>query len=67
MKRYTLKRGQLLAIIENLAYSQGFYGRLLRDLQNLWYNAPSQFEDLMQEWENQNFQSDLDFIRYLEA
>ena len=62
-----MKREHLLSIIEDLAYSQGFYGRLLRDLQALWYNAPSQFEELMQEWESMNFQSNLDFILYLGA
>lgn len=67
MKRKTLNRNVLLYIIGNLALSQGFYGRLLRDLQILHIRRPDEWEHIMQEWENHEFTSAVEFISYLEG
>lgn len=55
---------ECLDIIKSLARSQGFYGRLLRDINELDTNS---LEELKEEWESKHFTSDLDFILYLEC
>jgi len=49
--------------IRELSKSQGFYGRLLRDLYEL---DDSSLTDLIKEWESMKFKNTLDFIEYLE-
>lgn len=53
-----------LDVIEGLSYSQGFYGRLMRDIMGLdeW-----ELEDLKDAWESMEFADMLDFIMYLEC
>lgn len=58
-----MKRGALLDIILSLACSQGFYGRLLRDLRE----NPEWAEEFWKAAEAQNFRTDLDFIVWLEC
>ena len=55
---------ECLDVIKSLSRSQGFYGRLLRDINELDVNS---LEELRKEWENKQFKSDLDFILYLEC
>lgn len=58
-----MDKEQILDVFRSLACSQGFYGRLLRDI----------YED--QEWgiaylnhlEEQNFRTELDLILYIES
>lgn len=55
---------QAIAIIRNLASSQGFYGRLLNTIENFT-------DEEMEKWnetiENQGFTDDLDLILWLEC
>lgn len=55
---------QAIAVIRNLASSQGFYGRLLNAIENFT-------EEEMEKWnetiENQGFTDDLDLILWLEC
>lgn len=55
---------QAIAVIRNLASSQGFYGRLLNTIENFT-------DEEMEEWneiiENQEFTDDLDLILWLEC
>ena len=58
---------QIMETIYNLSFSQGFYGRLLRDIYELKDNDPDRFEELKELWEGKNFKDSLDFILYLES
>lgn len=55
---------QAIAVIRNLASSQGFYGRLLNTIENFT-------DEEMEKWnetiENQGFTDDLDLILWLEC
>ena len=58
-----MNRYQIENIMQSLAMSQGFYGRLLDQI----YSAPEDEQEMF--WENmeaQNFGSDLDVILFLE-
>ena len=56
-----------LDVIREFAQSQGFYGRLLRNLAELKRQSPEEYDRLKNEWESQGFTDSLDFILYLEA
>ena len=62
-----MKRNELINLIQGLSMSQGFYGRLLRDLIELKEEDPDNYEQLMTLWEKENFKTELDFILYLES
>lgn len=62
-----LDRDALLGIIAEFSRCQGFYGRLLRNLEAIRMADPDQYEYIMQEWEDQNFTCALDFIEYIEG
>jgi hypothetical protein len=62
-----MNRYEILDTIKSLASSQGFYGRLLRDLMELKDNDSDAYNELMENWENQNFGSPVDFVIYLEG
>lgn len=55
---------ECINIIRILACSQGFYGRLLRDIMEL---SAEEKEALKKEWESQNFRTAIDFIEYIEG
>ena len=57
----------VLNIISDLSYSQGFYGRLLRDIYELMEYEPERFDMLVEEIENANFRNSLDVIMYFEG
>ena len=61
-----MDRNAILGLIKELSYSQGFYGRLLRSIEECRENDPSSYEDFMEELEAQNFSSDLEVILYFE-
>ena len=58
-----MKRQEILNVIIRLSYSQGFYGRLLRDLRSDEDAANEFFE----ECERQNFKNAVDFVMWLEG
>lgn len=62
-----MNRYQILDLILEFSYSQGCWGRLLRDLMDLKKNDPERFEDVMSEWESMDFQSNLDCLMFLEG
>ena len=57
----------VIDIIYNLSYSQGFYGRLLRDIGELKKYEPEHFEMFVEEIESQNFRTALDVVMYFEG
>lgn len=60
----SMNREQILFEIEHLARSQGFYGRLLKQINNL---SPDLREDVLSELENQQFEDVLDMIFFFEC
>ena len=59
-----MKRKQILDIILMLAQSQGFYGRLYRDIMSA---DEEDRECFLSELEAQNFSNELDLIYYFEC
>lgn len=62
-----MKINDILNEIRELANSQGFYGRLYRDLIELQQNDLEQYNSIKEELESQNFHDTLDLIMYLEG
>ncbi len=62
-----MKMSDILATIASLASSQGFYGRLLRDLRALKENDPDRYEALAEDWESRKFGDAVDFILFIEG
>lgn len=62
-----MKMKDILNAIKELANSQGFYGRLLRDLTELKQNDLESYNNIKEELESQNFHDTLDLIMYLEG
>lgn len=58
-----MDREQILDVFRELACSQGFYGRLLRDIyeDEEWGNA------YLNHLEEQNFSTELDLILFIES
>ena len=54
---------EMIDIITELSFSQGFYGRLLRDLNELDDETLNEVKIL---WENKKFTDNIDFIMFLE-
>lgn len=54
---------QAIAVIRNLASSQGFYGRLLNTIENFTDEEMEKWNEII---ENQGFTDDLDLILWLE-
>ena len=59
-----MTRYQIENLLQTLAMSQGFYGRLLNQIYSL--NDEDQ-ERVWEELENQHFGSDLDVVLYFES
>ena len=59
-----MNRTQIMGTFKMLAQSQGFYGRLLRDIYELSDGA---YDELMEELEAQNFGDAIDLIMYIEG
>lgn len=62
-----MKMNQIMDLITELSCSQGFYGRLKRDILEMKENFPDQYDMLVENWESQNFKNSLDFILYIEC
>lgn len=61
-----MDREQIMQVIRNLANSQGLYGRLLYDIQELQNNNPEEADRLFSILEAQKFNDELDMILYFE-
>lgn len=57
---------QVVDVIEMLADSQGFYGRLLEEILYVEENKPEQFEVFRQIIEKQEFQDPVDVVLFFE-
>ena len=57
----------VIDIIDTLSHSQGFYGRLLRDIYELKKYEPEMFMMFVDEIESQNFTHVLDIVMYFEG
>lgn len=64
IKRASMTFEDCIDVIEMLSHSQGFYGRLLEQIDLL---DDIQLERLCEEWEGMNFSDTIDFIMYLEC
>ena len=62
-----MDREKILTAIAELARSQGFYGRLLRTIEDIREADAEQYEELMQTLEGQNFGDTLDMVLYFET
>ena len=62
-----MKMEDILNAIRELASSQGFYGRLLRDLTELKENDLESYNSIKEELESQKFTDTLDMIMYFEC
>lgn len=61
-----MKMNEIMSEIADLACSQGFYGRLYRDILELKREDPETYEQLKAELEAQNFATTLDMVLYFE-
>ena len=59
-----MKRDEILATIKDLAQSQGMYGRLLSDLENM---PQEMYNTIMADLEAQNFKDSVDLVLYIEG
>lgn len=59
-----MKRNDIINAITQLSYSQGFYGRLLRDLRSL---DKETYDEVMTELEAQNFSDTVDMVLFFEC
>ena len=64
MKEKFLSYEDVIGIIKDLAQSQGFYGRLLKSIQEMTEEEINEFKETI---ENQKFKDSLDFILWLEG
>ena len=65
--KITLDFDDVINIIIELSYMQGFYGRLLRDIAETKKEAPEYFDMFVKEIESQNFRTMLDVVMYFEG
>lgn len=64
--KFSFDFNDAIDILVGLSHSQGFYGRLLRDLSEIKEYEPERFELIVAEIESQNFTSPLDVVLYFE-
>lgn len=62
-----MKREEILRLFKSLSKSNGYYGRLLADLNDLRINHEDSYESIMSDLENQNFQTPLDVVLFIEG
>ena len=60
----SMKRAEIIGVIESLAKQQGFYGRLLRGLSAL---NEDEREAVLADLEAQQFKDAVDLVLFLEA
>lgn len=61
-----MKINDILEAIYKLSLSQGFYGRLLRDLIEIRDNDAEAWQSVVNELEKQHFKTTLDMVLYFE-
>lgn len=59
-----MKMNEIIEGIKMLATGQGFYGRLLENINDL---DDESYQDVKNEWESQNFENIVDFVLYIEG
>ena len=64
--KFVFEFNDVIEVLDRLSHSQGFYGRLLRDIYELKTYAPERFELFVKEIESQNFTDVLDIVLYFE-
>ena len=57
----------VLNVLSELSQSQGFYGRLLKDIYELMEYEPERFDMFVEEIESADFRSPLDVVMYFEG
>ena len=62
-----MKMNQILGTIKMLAQSQGFYGRLYRDLMTIRDNNQERYGAIVRELEAQKFGDAVDMVLYFEC
>ena len=62
-----MDRDDILNAIAMLAQSQGFYGRLLRDFNELKEYDPDRYEEVMEALEAQKFGDPVDMVLFFEC
>lgn len=62
-----MKMNEILDAIASLACSQGFYGRLLRDIMDAKKNDSKRYNEIKSELEAQKFDSVVDMVLYFEC
>ena len=62
-----MKMSEILDAIASLARSQGFYGRLLRDLMRINENDPVRYGKIKSKLEEQKFGSVVDMVLFFEC
>ena len=62
-----MKREEILRLFRSLSKGNGYYGRLLADLNDLRINDEDSYESIMSDLENQNFQTPLDVVLFIEG
>lgn len=60
-----MNRQGMMKIIQRMAKRNGFYDKLYDMLNELKDLDKKRYNDLMQSWENMDFQSERDFIKFL--
>lgn len=62
-----MKMNEIISVIEMLSHSQGFYGRLLRSIYELKQENETEYNELKNYLESQNFSDSLDVILFFEC
>lgn len=57
----------IINLITELSYSQGFYGRLLRDIREMEEYDPDRYAEFCEYMENQMFSEPLDVVFFFEC
>ena len=58
---------QVIEVVEMLSHSQGFYGRLLKDIEYMKENEPEKFEDFKFIIELKEFKTPVDVVMFFEG
>ena len=62
-----MKYNEIKEVIKTLSYSQGFYGRLLEQLEEIEKKYPFDFKTIKDTLESKNFKDTLDVVMYFEC
>lgn len=62
-----MKIKDIMEVLNMLARSQGFYGRLVRSIEELQTENPFAYDELVYILESQNFNNTIDVVLYFEC